>query len=80
MEIKIYPYAQIKEYFKEPFSITLETDATVNTLKAALSKLKPEAAGIIDKCRFAVRESIVENTIVLQEQDTVHVIPPSSGG
>ena len=80
MELKIYPYAQVKEYFKEPFSLTINEGATVDELKSALSLLKPEASAIIDKCRFAVRESIVDNTAILNNADNIHIIPPSSGG
>jgi molybdopterin converting factor small subunit len=42
--------------------------------------MKPETAGLINKCRFAVNESIVNDTTLIKEIENVHIIPPASGG
>ncbi|MBL0355871.1 MAG: MoaD/ThiS family protein [Chitinophagaceae bacterium] len=77
--MKIYTYAALKDYFDKEFSID-ETIETVAALNHFLTAKNPAAATILSACRFAVKDNFVNDDFQLQTGDSVHIIPPSSGG
>ncbi|WP_207421432.1 MoaD/ThiS family protein [Desertivirga brevis] len=72
-------YAMLKDYFEKQFIIK-EQITDINSLKEYLSEQKPEATGILRSCRFAVDDEFVSDTYQLKENDSISIIPPSSGG
>jgi molybdopterin converting factor subunit 1 len=54
--------------------------ATIRDVSAQLAGLFPEAAGLIERSRFAVNQQFASPDTALQEGDEVAVIPPVSGG
>jgi len=80
MKLKISTYATAKELLGENFDLEVEDGNTIEVLKKILIARKPEAAGLINICRFAVNESIVDDKTEIKEDEHVHIIPPSSGG
>ncbi len=80
MKLQITTYALVKDFFGQHFELEVKNQMTVTELKEELIRLKPESAGIINKCRFAVYDTIVGDDVILQENADVHIIPPSSGG
>jgi molybdopterin converting factor small subunit len=80
MKLKIITYAAVKELFGESFEIEIEDGSTIEQLRKNLIMLNPESAGLINKCRFALNESIVNDNTPIKEIENVHIIPPSSGG
>jgi len=77
--MKIEVYAILKDYFDKQF-VVKEQIEDVNTLKEYLSKQKPDAKDILRSCRFAVDDEFVSDTYQLKENDSISIIPPSSGG
>ena len=52
----------------------------IEALKKFLIVKNPEAAGILNSCRFAVNDELVGIHYNLKADDIVSIIPPSSGG
>ncbi len=80
MKITIIAYAQVKEYFAASFEYELKEGSTVQQLLESLCVFKPEAERILQHCRFAIADGIVNSSELLKDKDVVHIIPPSSGG
>ena len=77
--MKIYTYAILKDYFDKEFVVE-EQFGTVQELNTFLKQRNPAAATILYACRYAVKDNFVTDDFVLNTQDTIHIIPPSSGG
>jgi len=77
--MKIHVYAALKDYFTPEFELA---DIIRNTdeLKVCLLAINGQAGEILNTCRFAVEEGFIDNDFKLKENDTVIIIPPSSGG
>jgi molybdopterin converting factor small subunit len=80
MKLNIRTYASIKEMLGESFEIEVNDGCTVEELKKKIVVRNPKTAEMINICRFAVNESIVNDKTVIKEDEHVHIIPPSSGG
>jgi sulfur-carrier protein len=72
-------YAVLKDYFDKEFELK-ESIHSVSELSEVLIKLNPDVKNIMPICRFAVNDNFVDNDFQLQPNDSVHIIPPSSGG
>ncbi len=75
----IQVYAILKDYF----DAALTVDETVNNIEALnhmLIERNPAAAAILAGCRYAVNDTFVDAQFQLQPNDSIHIIPPSSGG
>jgi len=77
--MKIHVYARLKDYFQPEFEL-LETIANTDELKAVLVKMNDSADELLSACRFAVEEGFIDKDFKLNSNDTVVIIPPSSGG
>jgi molybdopterin synthase sulfur carrier subunit len=80
MKLKIRTYASVKELLGESFEIEVKDGCTIEELKREIVVMNPEAAELINICRFAVNESIVNEKKEIKEDEHVHIIPPASGG
>ena len=80
MKLKIRTYASVKELLGESFEIEVKDGCTIEELKKEIVIRKPETAELINICRFAVNESIVNENTEIKEHEHVHIIPPASGG
>lgn len=80
MKLKIKTYASVKEIFGESFDLEVDGESTVEAIKKKIISMNPESAGLINICRFAVNESIVNDNTQIKEDEHVHIIPPASGG
>jgi molybdopterin converting factor small subunit len=80
MKLKIRTYASVKELLGETFEIEVNDYCTIEELKKKIVSIKPESAGLLNICRFAINESIVNDETQIKEDEHVHIIPPSSGG
>jgi molybdopterin synthase sulfur carrier subunit len=77
MKIKIY--AVLKEYF-EP-EIDLEgISLNITELKSVLLAINPSAKEILNLSRFAVNDVFVNIDHQISNDETISIIPPSSGG
>lgn len=72
-------FAVLKDYFQKEFK--LESGAkNIFELKQQLATQNPEAANVLELCRFAVHYEFVEPNYPIKSNDTICIIPPSSGG
>lgn len=77
MRIKVF--ATLKDYYAPEFE--LETAArNLDDLKHLLLRINAQAAQLLDSCKFAVGDAFIEKDHKLKDNDTVIIIPPSSGG
>jgi molybdopterin synthase sulfur carrier subunit len=77
--MKVKVFAALKDHFKPEFEVT---DPVRNTdeLKTFLQSINAKSEELLKTCRFAVKDNFIDNEFKLQENDTVIIIPPSSGG
>ena len=80
MKLKISAYASVKDLLGESFEIEVKDGCTIEDLKKKIVVMNPETAGLLNICRFAVNESIVNEKTEIKEDEHVHIIPPASGG
>jgi molybdopterin synthase sulfur carrier subunit len=77
--MRVQVFAVLKDYFEKEFELE-EQVHELQALKARLIQHNPAAASILHICRFAVRDEFIDNDFQLQENDTIYIIPPGSGG
>jgi sulfur-carrier protein len=77
--MKVQVFAGLKEYFDPTFEIDKEVQS-IDELKQQLIRLKPTSADLLQSCRFAVNDDFVNNDYQLKAEDSIVVLPPSSGG
>ena len=77
--MKIQVYAVLKDYFEKEFTLQQSFD-TINSLKSFLIDKNPKAENVLNSSRFAVDNEFVENDYSLNENDSISIMPPSSGG
>jgi sulfur-carrier protein len=80
MKLKIRAYASVKELLGESFEIEVNDGCTIEELKKKIVSMNPKTADVINICRFAINESIVNEQTEIKEDEHVHIIPPASGG
>jgi molybdopterin synthase sulfur carrier subunit len=77
--MKVYMYAILKEYFDQEVILKAPV-STVEELKSRLIAINEEAKGILEICRFAVKDNFIDNSYSLQPNDNISILPPASGG
>lgn len=77
--MKIYTYAALKDHFDKEFEMDKPVE-TVGALHLLLAQRSPAAKDMLAACRFAVKDNFVTDDFPLQPGDSIHIIPPSSGG
>ena len=80
MKITIKTFAALKEYFPPTFEFESASILTVSDVKKELIRTKPETNNILSVSRFAVNDVFVNESTPVNDQTTVCIIPPSSGG
>jgi sulfur-carrier protein len=77
--MKVTVYAILKDYFDSSFSIN-EKLVSVAELKDKLVQKTPQAAPLLDACRFAVNDEFVDLDFKIKKDDSISILPPASGG
>lgn len=77
--MKIQTFAILKDYFSPEFEI-VENFKLVADFKAFLIQQNPIAEEILNISRFAVNDTFVDLDFEINHNDTISIIPPSSGG
>lgn len=81
MEIKILFFAQLRELFGTSESaVTVAAGVTVEEAVAEIIKGKENSGIDWKRIKYAVNEEFSEMSQVLQDQDTLVLLPPVSGG
>jgi molybdopterin synthase sulfur carrier subunit len=75
----IQVFAVLKDYFDKEFQITGGVK-NISALKQQLATQNPQAANVLELCRFAVHDEFVDPDYPINTNDTICIIPPSSGG
>ena len=78
--IKIICFAGLRKYFGSETSVLVEPNSNYKKVIEELNKINPESAEILSSCRIAVNEEFVQFSETLKSEDTLFLIPPSSGG
>jgi molybdopterin converting factor subunit 1 len=61
-------------------AVAVAEGATAADLRAALARLHPSLAGLLERCALAVNAEFVPPSQVLQPADEIALLPPVSGG
>ena len=77
--MRVTVYAVLKDYFDSSF-IVEEKLSSIKELKNKLEQTKPQAAPVLNACRFAVNDEFVNLEFKIKADDSISIIPPSSGG
>ncbi len=75
----IKTFAAIKDQIGEHIYI-YDEPKNIETLSTMLKQKYPQVASMIDSSRFAVDMQIVNMDFELSNQNTIYLLPPSSGG
>lgn len=78
--IQVICFAGLKKYFGNETVVSVSQGAAYSALIDELKVLKPEAAEVLSSCRIAVNEEFVQLNEPVGNENTVFLIPPSSGG
>lgn len=77
--MKIITYANLKDYFNKEFTVE-EPLRTIDELEHYLSARNPASKDLLAACRYAVDNHFISDDYILSPNESVHIIPPSSGG
>lgn len=80
MNVRICVFAALKTYFGNEFNLEINEKASVSQLMEQLIVLNPVAGPVMLRCRFAIDDSFVSPDYILNHEERICIIPPSSGG
>ncbi|TAF46185.1 MAG: MoaD/ThiS family protein [Sphingobacteriales bacterium] len=75
----IQTFAALKDYFSANFEV-LENLNHITDLKTFLVQQNPNAEAVLNLSRFAVNDTFVDLDFEIKPNDSISIIPPSSGG
>ena len=78
--IKIICFAGLRKYFGSETTVRVESEASYLKIIDELKAINPEATEILSSCRIAVNEKFISLDEPLKPENTIFLIPPSSGG
>ena len=78
--IKIICFAGLRKYFGNERIVYVEPGSNYSKVIEALQEINPEANEVLSSCRIAVNEEFVRLSEAIKPEDTLFLIPPSSGG
>lgn len=80
MKVEIQTFGKLKDYFDDSFELEIPEESTVQETVEALKKIHTEAGDLLNHCRYALDEEIVDAQFRLHAGAVVCLFPPSSGG
>lgn len=78
--IKVVCFAGLRKYFGSEIVVTIDMGISYSGVIDSLKALNPESAEVLSSCRIAVKEEFVSLSEPLKPENTIFLIPPSSGG
>lgn len=78
--IKIICFAGLRKYFGNETTVHVEPEASYSKIIDELKGINPDATEILLSCRIAVNEEFISLEEPLKTENTLFLIPPSSGG
>ena len=81
MKVKVRVFAGLKDYFAPQLELEMQGDKPcIASIRHELLNMNPDAAALMELCRFAAGNEFVEATYQVQNGEVVSFLPPSSGG
>lgn len=80
ISIKIVCFAGLRKYFGAETTVHVEPGSSYSKIIDKLKEMKPEASEVLSSCRIAVNEEFVSLGEKIKSENTMFLIPPSSGG
>lgn len=81
MTVQVQLFARYRDLFgTDAAAIDLPGEACVASLRSAIARVKPEAAGLLERTRIAVNGEFAAGDLILRPTDEIALIPPVSGG
>jgi len=78
--IKIICFAGLRKYFGSEVTVLVESEDSYSNVIDELKVINPEATEVLSSCRIAVNEEFISLSEPLKSENTIFLIPPSSGG
>jgi sulfur-carrier protein len=78
--IKIICFAGLRKYFGSETTVQVGSGSTYSKVIDELKAINPEASEILLSCRIAVNEEFISLDEPIKSENTIFLIPPSSGG
>jgi len=78
--LQVSVFAQLKEHFDAGIELPAKQGQTVGQVVEYLKQANPEAAAILDSCRVAVNDEMVDLKYTINGNEHIYIFPPSSGG
>ena len=79
-QVTVHSFAQLKDYFEAQQEIHLPADAGIPQLIEVLRQQQPESSRLLDNCRLATTEEMIDQDYPLAHAAHIYFYPPSSGG
>lgn len=80
MQVTVCVFAALKTHFKNEFSLEIDNNISISQLVEKLTVLNPLAKPVLSRCRFAIDENFVSQEYIINDEERICIIPPSSGG
>ena len=80
MNIKIVCFAGLRKYLGDQTTVNVKSGEPYSKVIEELVLLNPEAKEILTSSRIAVNEKFVPLGEVMKSENTLYLLPPSSGG
>lgn len=80
INFKIVCFAGLRKYFGSETTVRIDPETTYSKVIDELVLLNPEAKEVLTSSRIAVNEEFVQMNEKIKSENTLFLIPPSSGG
>ena len=81
MTVNVYFFGHYSDFYPDrPLAITLEEGATIKDLALTLAAIDARLSNIAFHCRFAIDTEYAVLDQTLEQNTSVAVLPPMSGG
>jgi molybdopterin converting factor subunit 1 len=81
MMVRIKLFARARDLAQaDELQLDMPAGSTVADLRRVLAGRRPELAGLLPRCAFAVDAEFASDDIVLEAENEAALLPPVSGG
>ncbi len=80
LQIDLEFFAILKDILSEKLTITTPSSMTIKELKKYLTENFPDAKEILKYSRFSTETEILNDNTIIEKNQKLYVLPPSSGG
>jgi len=80
MIVNIKVFAVLKDYFEPEFTLEINEGLKISDILDIIMVKSPFSSSVLFRSRVAICENFVSPDYILKENETIFIIPPSSGG